>query len=223
MLFAVFSKEFYKIRWMWCILLVLNIGVSANVWMSTRRLFILDHPEVVWYRVIHLGQMYFENFRFLPLFSGILIACFQFLPEMWEERLKLSLHLPISAPRLIFYHLAVGFVSLVLVLVPMLGFLLWTTIYYFPLQMLTTALLTCTPWFFAGIAAYLGGALVLMEPNLRLKAANGLVSAAVTGLYLFRAEPGAYAHHLPLLFLPLVLMALSVLYPAFRFRYRRAA
>ncbi len=218
---AICSKEFYKIRWMWCILLLLNMGVSLYVLISVRRLFLLDHPEIVWYRVLHLGQTCFDDFRFLPLLSGVLLACFQFLPEIRQERLKLSLHLPISPRRLIFYHVGVGLLSLGLVLVPMAGFLWGITWVYFPGEMITTAMVTAAPWILGGAAAYLGGTLVLLEPNVRLKACNALIGAAVTGIYFFRAAPGAYANVLPVLMVPLLLMFMAVLYPAFRFRYRR--
>ncbi len=218
---AICFKEFYKIRWLWCVLFVVNIGMAANLWITVRRLFVLDHSEIVWYRVIHLGQIYFEPLRFLPVICGILIACFQFLPEMSGERLKLSLHLPIPGHRLMSFHIVSGMIALLLALLPSIAGLWVVTSSYFPHEVLVTVFFTTAPWFLAGIAGYLGGALVFLEPSMRYRFCNALLTIALVGIYVFRAKAGAYAHDLGLLFFPLILMMLSVFYPALRFRYRR--
>ncbi len=223
MLLSVFFKEIYKIRWMWLMVLLLNLVVAGYVCMASRRLFILDHPEIVWYRVMHLGQIHFGTLKALPLVTGILVACIQFLPEMWGQRLRLCLHLPISPHVLILYHIWVGLAAFVLAVVPVLGALWWISWTYFPFEAMVSDFLTFLPWCFAGLASYLGGALAMLEPNFRLKTFNVIISAGVAGLFLRNAEPGAYAHTLWVLLLFLGLMVLSVLLPAYRFRYRRAS
>jgi hypothetical protein len=221
MLKSIFLKEFFKIRRLWLIIFSMNLALTAYIFISTRQLFILDHPEVVWYRVLHLGQIHFENLRFAPLLSGILIACIQYLPEMREERLRLSLHLPISPHMLILAHALVGLTAFGTIALADLASLWVITALYFPKEGVITTLITAMPWIMAGVAAYLGGALTLLEPGYPRKILNFIVAAGVAGLFLQKHDPGSYAPSLFWLILILVPMTLSLLLPAYRFRYRR--
>ncbi len=221
MLRALIGKEWVKIWRFWVLLALVNLGVAVQMAVATRRLFLLDHPEVVWYRVLQLGQVYCEQLRFLPLFTGILVALFQFLPEMQGGRLRLGLHLPITPQRLIFSYLGVGLLAFAAALLPAALLLAWVTLYWFPPFWPATLFFTVAPWGLAGVAGYLGTALVLLEPALRLKAANGLLAAAVCAWYLPQYTPGAWRQDIGFLVLPLLLLVFAVLYPAFRYRCRR--
>jgi len=221
MIRSVFLKEFYKIRWLMLMVVLANAAVCVYVSVTTRRLFILDHPEVVWYRVLHLGQINYADVKYLPLLSGIAIAFIQYLPEMWQQRLRLSLHLPVPIQTLVFVHIWIGLAAFCTAMLPCALTLGWLTLHFFPAETLRTIFLTVLPWGFAGVAGYLGGTLVLLEPNLRLKAFNAVICAGVVGLYLQWAEPGQYTRILPQLVLPLGLLMFAVLVPAYRFRYRR--
>lgn len=221
MIAAIFRKEYYKIRWPWLILLLFNLGLMGYIAIATRRLFILDHPEVVWYRVLHLGQIHCEAMMYAPLLSGILIACFQFLPEMWGERFRLSLHLPVSPGYVALSHLFVGLTAYTILAFLDLALLSAVTARFFSREGVMITLVTALPWALAGAAAYLGGALTLLEPNYRLRAVNLMLAAGVAGLYLNNGMPGSYGPSIVLLFLSLALMMLAILLPVLRFRYRR--
>lgn len=221
MIRSIFLKEFFKIRWLMLLVILANAAVCIYILINTRRLFVLDHPEVVWYRVLHLGQINYQDFKFLPLISGITVAFIQYLPEMWQQRLRLSLHLPVSIQAQVFMHIAIGLAAFCMAMLPDAAALAWMTLHYFPAETLQTVVITVLPWFLAGIAAYLGGTLALLEPNLKRKALNLTVAAGVSGLYLRWAEPGQYTQSIWLLIMPLILLAVSVLLPAYRFRYRR--
>lgn len=221
MILAIFRKEFFKIRLLTLLTLAVHICILLYIYVSTRRLFILDHPEVVWYRVLHLGQIHYGLLKYIPLLSGILIACFQFLPEMWGERFRLCLHLPVPPAFVALAHLLVGMtVYCAMVLTDLSGLGLITGL-FFPWPGIKVSLLTALPWVMAGAGAYLGMALTLLEPDFRLKAVNLIIGTGVTGLYLQPADPGAYGPSLILLIVPLALMMPAVLLPVFRFRYRR--
>ena len=216
-----FLKEFYKIRWLMLMVILANAAVCIYVFIQTRRLFILDHPEVVWYRVLHLGQINYNDFKYVPLITGILIAFIQYLPEMWQQRMRLSLHLPAPIQTIVFMHVGIGLAAYCLAMVPNAVTLGWVTLRYFPQETLDTVFITVLPWFLAGTAAYLGGTLVLLEPNMKLKIFNTIITAGAAGLYLQWAGPGQYEQIVLLFMLPMGLLFFSVLLPAYRFRYRR--
>ncbi len=223
MLKAIFFKELYKIRKLWLLLFLANLALSLQFLVTTRRLFLFDHSEIIWYRVMQLGQLYCEQLRYLPLVAGIIVGLVQFLPEMNGERLRLGLHLPVSPQRLLFSHLAAGFLAFVIALLPNIVMLLGASLYWFPVQWLVTLFFTTFPWFLAGITAYLGTALVLLEPGTRLKACNLLLTAGICKWFLIRITPGAYQPAAMILLIPLLLMLFAVLHPAYHFRTRRTA
>ncbi len=219
----IYYKEFLKIRWLWLTLLALNGLIMACVYVKTRRLFMLDHAEIVWYRVMQLSQIHYSLLKYAPMITGLLLAAIQYLPEMVGERLRLSLHLPVSAHRLIMAHVLVGLTALGLAIGLDLIALALITGRFFPAEAVTTALFTALPWCLAGMAAYLGVTLALLEPVYRLKIFNLAIAAGVAGLFLRPAEPGGYFFQLANLALPLLLLIPAVLLPAYRFRYRRVS
>lgn len=223
MLKSIFLKEYWKIRRPWLALLLGNVALMAYVYIDTRQLFLLSNPEIVWYRALHIGQIHYACFKYVPTLIGILIACIQFLPEMRDERLRLSLHLPVSPHRLILAHILVGLIAGgVLILFDLATLCMITNIFY-PKEVVGITLLTALPWTLAGVAAYLGGALALLEPGVKLRIFCVGIASGVVGLFLFPAAPGAYSHSLLLLVVPLLLMVPAVLLPAYHYRYRRVS
>ena len=223
MLKAIFFKEYLKIRGPWLTLIALNGLLMAFIAVGTRRLFAMDHAEIVWYRVLHLGQIHYGHLKYAPVLTGLLLACIQYLPEMTGERLRLSLHLPVSPHKLILAHVVVGLTAVGLIFGFDLFALAMITARYFPAEAVRTAILTVIPWVMAGTAAYLGVTLGLLEPGYRMKLFNLAATAGVIGLFLRTAEPGGYFHLLFYLALPVLLMIPAVLLPAYRFRYRRVS
>lgn len=221
MLRAIFIKEFFKIRWLWLTLMLLNGLLMTYVYIVTRQLFILDHAEIVWYRVIHLGQIHYAGMKYAFMLTGLLVACIQYLPEMAGERLRLSLHLPVSPHRLIMAHVFVGLAALGLVVALDLGALALITRNYFPAEAVVNTLLTALPWGFAGLAAFLGATLEILEPCYRLKLFNLGITAGVIGFFLYPVEQAGYNYALRFLWVPILLMIPAVLLPAYRFRFRR--
>jgi hypothetical protein len=223
MLKAVLFKEYLKIRWYWLTLAALNALLMGYVFIETRHLFVLDHAEMVWYRVIHLGQIHFTQLKYAPLLTGLLTACIQYLPEMVGERFRLSLHLPVALHRLVMAHLCVGLMAVLLIIGLDMAMLARITAWYFPAEVVSTALLTAFPWGLAGVASYLGVTLGLLEPDYRLRLVSLAMAAGVASLFLYPVEPGAYRHVLGFLWPPVLLMAPAVLLPAYHFRYRKVS
>ncbi len=223
MLKAIFLKEYWKMRRPWLALCIVNVICMAYIFINTRQLFTIDKAEMVWYQVLHLSQLPSTPFKYIPAFVGMIISCVQYFPEMRDGRLRLALHLPISPHRLILAHLFVGLVALSGLLIPDLIVLFFISNLYFPVEIGIITLQTATPWVCAGFAAYIGGALVLLEPGLKLRIVNVGITAGVTGLFLFPSAPGGYNHILPVLLFPLLLMIPSVLLPAYHFRFRRVS
>jgi hypothetical protein len=223
MLRSIFFKEYLKIRWPYLTIVALNGLLMAYIWVETRHLFVMDHAEIVWYRVLHLGQIHYDPLKYAPAVTGLLLACIQYLPEMVGERLRLSLHLPVSPHSLVVAHIVVGLTAVTLVIGMNLAFLARITARYFPSEAVANAFLTALPWALSGLAAYLGVTLSLLEPSFKGKLFNAALAAGVVGFFLYPAEPGGYRYALVFLWVPVLLMVPAVLLPAYRFRYRKVS
>lgn len=184
---AIFYKEWLKLRgWLGFILLA-HLSVGLWLVLSIRHQFRIEHAEMIFYQTSHIGRILYDDLTFVPLITGGLIGAVQFLPELIRGRLRLSLHLPISIPSLVFGHLAVGVLALGVFMVFDLAALVLAVGLFFPGAFVTSALHTAAPWMLAGIAAYFGVALILLEPVRRYQAANVLIAGGVLGLC-FRAS-----------------------------------
>ena len=214
-------KERHKLRRSWPVLAIFNFLAVIYLYVETRHLFRMDHAEIVWYRSIELGHIYYEILRYVPAISGLLLAVMQFLPEMRDERLRLSLHLPVRSHSIILSHLLVGSVLLAALMAVSATGLVAVTSIYFPWELIKLALITSAPWFLAGWCCYLGAALALLEPGLKLRVFNLLLTAGLAVPLLAQAVPGAYASAFPKLLLLPPLMLGAVLLPAYHFRHRK--
>ena len=214
-------KERLKLRRIWPVLAGFNLLAGLYLFVETRHLFRMDHAEIVWYRTIELGHIYYGMLRYVPAATGLLLAVSQFLPEMRDERLRLSLHLPVRAHTMILSHMLVGSVLLAALTTVSAAALAAVTGIYFPRELVELALATAAPWFLAGWCCYLGAALALLEPGLKLRIFNLLLTAGLAAPLLAQAGPGVYADAFPrLLLLPPLLLG-AVLLPAHHFRHRR--
>lgn len=218
---AVLYKEAIKLRLAWAMLFLGNAAFMAWLFVDVRHLFRLDHPEVVWYRVIHLGQVHYAPMRFVPLYGALLLACIQFLPETRDERLRLSLHLPASSNSVVMVHLAAGLFALCILYLCNIAFLVWLTLLYFPSNVVESMLRTVAPWMTAGGAGYLGTTLALLEPGLRLRTFILAVTAGLIAPLYDKVPPGAFANALPVVASLSPFFLLAALLPAYHFRHRR--
>ena len=218
---AILYKEIVKMRIVWPLLFAFNAAFMGWLFVSVRQLFRADHPEVVWYRVMHLGQVHYTAMRYLPLCVGVAFACLQFLPEMRDERLRLSLHLPTSSNGVILTHLAAGLFVLGIIYLFDTAALLAMTIYYFPAGVVSTTLLTFAPWVLAGVTGYMGTTLALLEPGLKQRVFILAVTAGLVSAMTMRSVPGSFANGLPLFLLVIPLLLIAALLPGYHFRHRR--
>ena len=218
---AILYKETTKMRLAWLLLFLFNAAFLIWLFIGVRHLFRLDHPEVVWYRVITLGQEHYGTIRVVPLLVGVIVACLQFLPEMRDERLRLSLHLPASSNAVILSHLLAGLIAIGLLYLCETAVLTAITLLYFPADVVPTMLQTVAPWMLAGVTGYLGTTLALLEPGLRLRIFILALTAGLVSPMLTRRMPGDFAHALPVFALAVPLLLAASLLPAYHFRHRR--
>lgn len=220
---AIFFKECIKTRLCLLMLTVATLLCMGWIWLGVRQLFLLDHPEIVWYRVMDLGQIPYGILAVLPVIRACVFCCCQFFPEMRDERLRISLHLPCGIAPLIMAHLLFGLLFLALLSLLDGLLLTWIMGVYFPEEATAIALLTSLPWFLAGFFAYLCTAYALLEPQRRTKLMGAILGVGLCAPLLLTAPPGALAPAVPWFAALLPILLLGLLHPAMNFRHRRTS
>ena len=212
MFLSFFYKEFVKMKWFFASLIVLSLIYLVWIFLQIQKLFKLDHSEIVWYRVISLEQVPFENLIYLPLFCGAVFAFFQFLLEKKDERFRLSLHLPLDNSYIIIAHLLIGilFLGFIFVFGDFLIYLFLSA--YFPQSYAISAICAISTWFLAGLVLYLCVSILLLEPQ---KSMRFLLLLVFVGIFIpiyqyqkieqLQSFLGIYALLIPLLILASVI------------------
>lgn len=211
-------KEWLKLK-PWLILLVIGHLVFAAFFvLGMWHQFRIEHAEMIYYQANRIGRLFYADIRYLPLATGVVLGAAQFLPEVLRGRMRLSMHLPVALSVLTLSYLAIGTIVLSGFLVLDSLVLVTTVGTFFPREFAISALMTAAPWLLAGIAAYLGTALVLLEPVRRFQAVNLALVASVVALCFLSNQYNAYQQALWGLGALVALLVPGVLRVAARFR-----
>ena len=155
---AIFYKERIKIRRFYPLATAVLAGFTA-------------------YALLRIGRMYAFNGA-----ASVWLGLAQFLPEITQKRLKLTLHLPDSRRAMMLGMLGYGLVLLtVLFAVQLLAIGLYLRHLMAP-ELVHAVVSTTLPWYAAGFAGYLFAAWICIEPTWRQRLFDALIAAGVMRL-----------------------------------------
>lgn len=75
-------------------LALIGILIIYGIYSNVRHELIIKDAETYWNNILQQRAIYFTVLKFIPLLIGLLISVAQFVPEIVEKRIKLTLHLP---------------------------------------------------------------------------------------------------------------------------------
>ena len=163
---AIFYKERIKIRRFYPLATAVLAGFTA-------------------YALLRIGRMYAFNGAAsvcLPALVGAGLGLAQFLPEITQKRLKLTLHLPDSRRAMMLGMLGYGLVLLTMLFaVQLLAIGLYLRHLMAP-ELVHAVVSTTLPWYAAGFAGYLFAAWICIEPTWRQRLFDALIAAGVMRL-----------------------------------------
>lgn len=218
MIQSLYYKEWLKSRWLLLIILLSFVGVVLYSFVSISQELRVGGANQVWDLIVQKGVTYFGYVKYLPLVAGILLAISQYVPEMSNKRLKLTLHLPLAESKIMLTMLSYGVVNLfVIFAVIFVGIYLGARL-YFPTEIAYWNMIVTLPWFIGGIVAYLLTAWICLEPVWKQRIYNSLISILVVALYYFDAMPEAYCPSLAYLLIIAVLSISFSFYSLIRFK-----
>ena len=126
--------------------------------------------------------MLVDPLKSLPALVGAGLGLAQFLPEITQKRLKLTLHLPDSRRAMMLGMLGYGLVLLTMLFaVQLLAIGLYLRHLMAP-ELVHAVVSTTLPWYAAGFAGYLFAAWICIEPTWRQRLFDALIAAGVMRL-----------------------------------------
>lgn len=215
---AIFYKEWIKVRWYILAMIIIGISIETIMFLKLGRSFRFAGHEHLWDVIINKQQFMFSYIKYYALSSGLAIGIAQFAPEIINKRLKLSMHLPLKEANIITWMF--GSISGILLLVFVLLYisLLTCASFYFPYEIVYSVASTTLPWFLAGITSYFLVAFCLLEPIVKRKVINTLLSLTILFLFFMNSAPMAYNHTVIVILSFLVISILLVYYSVYRFK-----
>lgn len=200
MIQAILYKEWIKTRRAVLLAAALLAGYVAYAAIHTGQLFRVDGAVATWANMILKDAFPLPAaLRWLPLLTGVLAGIAQFVPEMTNKRLKLTLHLPMPERRVLSVMLLYGAGTLVALYAGTILAAWGILARYYPAEFLAGFLWRALPWFVAGVVGYLFAAWTCVEPAWTRRASNALVATGALAACYLDAPAGGYLPMLPYL------------------------
>ena len=217
MILHIFYKEWLKTRWFLLISLLLGIGVVLYAFIDLNS-SIINHGGASPYMYNWLtrgGKSFFTIFKYIPIVAALLIGVSQYIPEVLQKKIKLTLHLPVNETLILYTMVLYGFLA-ISGLVSVFLIVFFSLDSYFMIQEIhLMALENFIPWILGGMVTYFFVAMIAMEPRWKYRFIYAIVVYKVTDLYMQNVNlKGLY----PLLLIILVIASLSMIYTANRFK-----
>ena len=191
---ALSYKEWIKTRRIISMLVLLTLCVLAYSFIEINHNIRLNDAVNEWYVYLFMDSSLPSVTQVLPLVSGVVLALVQFVPEMVNKRLKLTLHLPADEGAIVQSMLEYGYLVLVLL------FLLTTAVYVvglsfiFPFEITQMLLSRLIPAFVAGLASYGFTAWICFEPQWRQRVLNSFVAVGLLSVLFVSVQSAVYMH-----------------------------
>lgn len=210
---SLFYKEWIKTRQIIGVLIVLMVAIVSYTLITINQAFRIDGAVIAWSNaVLKDASLVPAIVMWFPLLAGVLLGLVQYVPEMVNKRLKLTLHLPLPEVRIVNSMLAYGLMVLLGVLLLFYFGLSVQLHVYYVAEIVQAFTLKILPWLLGGITAYLFTAWICLEPNWGQRICNSLGAIAGLSLFYIHAKSGAYT---PSLVILLIIMIVSLSYPLY--------
>lgn len=191
---ALSYKEWMKTRRILGVFALIFVAAAIYSIIDIRHDIRIDGADSVWYRYFFQGASVAPLFRWIPALAGLGVALSQFVPEMTNKRLKLTLHLPSGESSIMACMLLYGVMCLLLLFVAAECVLVLWAGMALPSEIICSMIQQHLPWMVAGIAAYGFAAWVCIEPQWKQRVCNAVVAIVGLSVLFVSLTSGAYAH-----------------------------
>ena len=176
---ALSYKEWMKTRRLIGVMLLLMAAAVGYTYIDLTHEIRLNEAVNVWYGCLFQGTSVAPWMMYLLPLAGIALGVVQYVPEMTQKRLKLTLHLPAGETQIMVSMLWYGF-SIVLLLC-------------LPSEIVGMMLQQLLPWMVAAVAGYGFTAWICIEPQWKQRMLCIVVSVGLLSMLFVSSYPGAYS------------------------------
>ncbi len=218
MLGKIIYKEWIKTRWLILGIAVVMAGMLFYSFLNLSKVVEFRGAEILWSTLVGKDTVLLEIFRYAPAACGVLLALAQFLPEVQQKRLKLTLHLPVKEGVMI--GSMVGYGLVILCLFCALHAIICAAFLskWLPAELVSRIVITMLVWYLAGWAVYIWTSAICLEPTWRMRIVLVAVLVALMGLFFLSPVPEAYNSFLPWLCLYTLASAILIFGSIARFK-----
>ncbi len=218
MIRALFFKEWIKSRWALLVISGVFTLLLGYIFLSVSRDIRVTGYGEVWEMIVQKGTTHIDLLQFFPLLAGIGLALMQYIPEIINKRLKLTLHLPLPEYQTMMAMLLFGIIYLSALFMIVYIVINQGLQVYFTKEVARWNLEALTPWLWSGLAGYLFTAWICIEPVWKQRVLNGIIGISCLSLFYFKSIPGAYAPFLPWLVVLIIISSCFSMYSLIRFK-----
>ena len=204
---AILYKEWIKTRWYLLISAVISCAFAGYAMLKLHRALAFTGAGHIWEVMVTRNAVFIDQMKYLPLIVGLLLAVVQFVPEMQRKCLKLTLRLPIPALVTLGTMLCFGLLALVAVFGINLMILYAGSVPILAVELVANIVGTAMPWYLSGVAAYLFGAWVILEPTWKFRIFGIFMSVLLLRIFFLAPVPCAFGGFFPVLVLVTLLSA----------------
>jgi hypothetical protein len=215
---ALIFKEWLKTRKVFWVAFTVAILFAIYAVVSMNRVTTLKGVDHIWLIMLMKDNTFVSILQYLPVAIGIALGASQFVPEMTQKRLKLTLHLPVPMTRLIITMLSVGLAQLFIIFILQLLIVVIYDSTFLVHELVTRVALTTVPWYLAGFVGYLFTAAVCLEGTWRQRLLLALLGIGSIVVFFMGDAPEAYNSILLGLVLFVILSTLLPFRSVYRFK-----
>ncbi len=158
-------KEWIKLRRLFVIPVLVLCAVLVDIYLRFKGVKAMHGATSLWLDLVYKQSISFGRLELAFLFTGLWLACVQFLPECSGKRLRLLFHLPVSYRFSLYSIAGIGlFFCMILFLSTFAGFWAVLKSFGFPPELISPMIQTAIPWALAGLVTYAATAAIIAEP-----------------------------------------------------------
>lgn len=210
-------KEWIKTRWYAAVGLAGSLILSVYACIDAVSTF-HDMGGTFFYSTLLTGNIaLMTQLKYLPLAIALLIGLPQFLPEITNKRIRLTLHLPVGSTAVVYTMVLYGLAVFCCTLLPALLIATATLAASFPAEVVVATLQTLLPWLLGGMTAYFFTAMIAFEPVWKFRFGYILIAYLTLRFFYLGYGVGNAVTAYPLLLVITLISSLAVIYTSHRF------
>lgn len=210
-------KEWIKTRWYAAVGLAGSLILSVYACIDAVSM-LHDMGGAFFYSTLLTGNIaLMTQLKYLPLAIALLIGLPQFLPEITNKRIRLTLHLPVGSTAVVYTMVLYGLAVFCCTLLPALLITTATLAACFPAEVVVATLQTLLPWLLGGMTAYFFTAMIAFEPVWKFRFGYILIAYLTLRFFYLGYGVGNAVTAYPLLLVITLVSSLAVIYTSHRF------